>query len=435
MARWYVDSNAVGLNTGLSKADAAQSIQYLFNTIGIADGDEVWVAHNHNHAYATAANIQINPGAGVSVALYSVNFTGDVYTPGAYETTLNTSYDFVFNPTSDGDIRIVFAGITMESKDDWSINTDSTRVVFVDADPVGGSHFGTNILGQANSKNVIKGSTLRFVNYIISTTGGFWHFDNISAHASHTAVAALIEAYAGSNLIEIHNSDLTGILTSTGAILQDRVYGDNNHIIARGCKLPSSWKLTASGTIPNPNIIADIAHCDIGDGYYYFLYRYGGHGQAELDTAQYLNDTYDGTNGFSAQIDTDDKCDYFDPFIYPIGTIPGQDLTTAKTVDIELSGPSGLLDNDVWPIALIQDTTDQALLKEVSGRPANPLATGSALPSSSAVWNVTTATEYKLSLNLGAQTGISNSNVHVALCVAKKNVAALNAAMPVLRAT
>ena len=191
----------------------------------------------------------------------------------------------------------------------------------------------------------------------------------------------------GGNLLEIYNTDLTQFMGATSSLVANYSAGnDVAYVKVRNCKWPAG--ATPYGGSATPVACHfDLAGLDTGDNYAYFYEEDTSLGIAEYDGVQYLSDTYDGTTSFSTQIDTGSTADISAPFIRKLGTIPAQDLTTAKTVSVELAGSAGLLTTDVWLECVIQDTTDQALGVAISGEPADPEATGSALTTSTASGN------------------------------------------------
>lgn len=252
-----------------------------------------------------------------------------------------------------------------------------------------------------------------------------------------TADEDLFTGIGGSTDIHLKNTDLTQFILANGSLIQDamstsKVVQVNLH----HCKLPTGFSLfAASGTAGY--LEANITACDQTDGYHYFFHQTL-QGQAEEDTTQYLTTSdakYDGTNRFSVQVDTTARCNVGLPYKYHIASLAAIDLATAnQTVSIELTGPAGLTDVDVWIECVYNDDTDEALGAKADSRPAALFATGTALTSSSAVWQVTTDTEYSIDLDLGAFTNTDNTTLDIFVYVAKPSIT-VNFDMPTIAAT
>ena len=435
-ADWYVDSTAAGLNDGTSWTDAAQSFEYMAETLSPTLDDVFFVANDHAAVYASNLDISmLKPQRSLWV---SVDPADDSYTPGATETLNNTLFGIIHPGDHFG---CTFGGITFESTSAFSTANSLVNVRVILHESTVKS---ITIYGAANDGSVAKFNDCTWYGLsqasgrIFCGNGGHVHIDNMQAHASHTKVDSLFEGIGnGSAHFVCENTDLSALIVAGGDIAKLPLIGDDSFFLKlRRCKLPATWDLFSSTPVNNKNIYVDIAECDAGDGYGYFLYYDGVLGQVEQDTAQYLNDTYDGTTFFSAQFDTNaNTINVFNPLKYKLGTLPAQDLSSSKTVSIELSGPAGLTDADVYAVVVVSDNTDLALGKKYTSLPADPVSGTSALTSSSAVWNITTGTEYKIDVVIPALANATNSNVDVYLCVGKPSVAGLNAAMPTIANT
>ena len=236
----------------------------------------------------------------------------------------------------------------------------------------------------------------------------------------------LVNAVGSRGWLTFLNTDLTTFITANGDIIEDALNGDDFLMLKlHRCKLPSGMGIFASTKAGGVGYEVDITSCDVGDGYHYFFFE-NIWGQVEEDLTQFLTASdakYDGTVGFSAQIDTLALASQGEPFSYTIALFPAIDLATAnQTVSIELTGPAGLTDTDVWIECVISNDTDEAKGDVVSSRNADFMAAGTALTSSSAVWETTTDTEYSIDLDLGAFTNVDNTVVKVIIYVSKPSI-------------
>lgn len=436
MATYYIDSNASGANDGTSKTDAAESLGYLVNTVGGVSGENTfYFAHDHVAGYTANTDITL-PGG--QQDLISIDFSDDSYTPGADESVGNGSR-YYFSGTADAVSKIHVAGIIINPEDEFRLEGNGTRYYFKDCDPVGCEH---NFIIRNDGVEAFFDNC--DINYggggfrsIRAENGALAHFFNCRAEAGITAGDNLFAPGGnGGGRIICENMDLTGFIGSGDNLVQvSSSTEDYCEVTFKRCKLPASWNYVYTG---ESNFRFDISECDDADEYAYFFYLNSVYGQAEIDLTQYVDDgsvTYDGTNEFSVQIDTDSDATPYAPFKYKLATIPGVDLTTAQSVNVQLSGGSGLTDKDVWLEIEIQDATDQALGIIQSTQASDPEGSGTALSAGTATWANTTPTEYEIEHDIGAQTGVTNSNVTVYICVGKASEAALNVSMPTIADT
>ena len=89
MATYYVDSNATGLNSGSSWADAYTSI---LSIISLSGGDVVYVASNHaENNSSSLLTIDFNGGGSTAAQIISTNSTTGAYQAGALFNNTTTS--------------------------------------------------------------------------------------------------------------------------------------------------------------------------------------------------------------------------------------------------------------------------------------------------------------------------------------------------------
>ena len=440
MAIYYVDSNASGTNAGTSWANAAQDLQYLCATIvpTFADGDFIYIAHNHVAGYTAATSCAIQ---NVALTIVSVNSSTGVYQIGADESHASGTSNYEISGGADSENFVIFAGIKAFAGDDFATSFNGRCFVFVDCE-VGGNGGATSITLSQQAKHAFYNCAFKLggsVRKISLTAGATAYLNGCYAAAGHSKVDNLMNITQRNGTVEVYNCDLDSLINTNGALFENQQGDDGVNIRLGNCKVPSGFSIfdisTTTNAISDPTGSAGTA-----DQYYGSIREHTGLGMAEVDTTQHVVSgaaipTYDGANEFSIQVDTYAECSNFWPFRCKLAIIPAQDLTTAKTVSIELSGPASLTDSEVWIECVIQDTTDQALGAIQSSQNSDPLSAGTPLIAGSATWVTTTATEYKIEHDLGAQTGISNSNVEVYICVGKSSVAALNVSMPTIAAT
>ena len=303
-------------------------------------------------------------------------------------------------------------------------NTTSDAPTFASGSH-GCSHFKGgefNLTAAAGSGIALGGSTDVVFDGVINNTGA--------------ARAALVTGLGSTrNKLTLKNMDLGQFISANGYLIEDNLPALGSlQVDIHRCKLPTGFGVFAGTVADAIWFEVRITSSDQGDGYHYFFYQNPA-GEVEEDTVQYLSDTYDGVNEFSAKVSTTSLANKGHPFKYKIASIPAVDLASAnKTLSIELTGPAGLTDNDVWIEAVVNDDTDEAKGQVFDSRPTDLLSAGTALTSSAAVWAVTTNTEYLIDIDFGAFTNADNNTVEVYIYVSKPS-AVINFAMPTIANT
>ncbi len=425
----------------LVAANVYADLETCFANATIVDGDYILCSDAHDYD-ETLLNSEFGLSLiDITVNVISVSDTNaDAYSKGALESTGPSHADIYFRGAA---CRTNYRGMVFETNDNIHIQDLGMHVYFNDCDLIftNTSPADEIIFNADGQKFEMKDCSLKFgaSGQSFQITESHIYLDGVYGASGTVKILQLIECLnsSGGFHVEIINSDLDSIMaTDSDLFLGLNLNQEQFKIRIHNCKLPTGFTINNGVTIPNPHYDIEMSSCDQGDGYHYF-YHANKVGHAEEDTAQYLNATYDGTNGFSAQIDTEAECNDVKPYSFKIGTIPATDLSTAnQTVSIELVGPAGLTDSDVWIEVEAQDDTDQSLGVIVSTRNVTKIGAGNgtALTSSSEVWNVTTDTEYSISVDLGAYTNVDNTNVSVYAVVAKPSIT-VNFDMPTIAAT
>ena len=267
--------------------------------------------------------------------------------------------------------------------------------------------------------------------------GGSTHvlFDGVTNNTGAARAALVTGLGSTRNHLEMRNMDLGEFISINGDLIEDNLPATGSlKVDLHRCKLPSGFGLFAGTTADAIWFEVNMTACDQTDGYHYFFHQ-NPLGETEEDLVQYLNDTYDGVNEFSAKVSTTALASKGQPYKFKLASIPNVDLATAnKTLSVELSGPAGLTDSEVWIEAVVNDDTDEAQGQSFDSRPTDILSAGTALTSSSEVWAVTTNTEYSIDIDFGAFTNADNNTIEVYLYVAEPS-AVINFAMPTIANT
>jgi len=393
------------------------------------DGDFIYCSSAHNTAHTTAQTLTIPHG----VSVVSVDDTAlDSYLAGAREVVDNggSTLDISVNVTAGG--TSAHHGMTYGAEDRMTMGSnDSVTVKYYNCTfevfglataplfsliSTGGSHYFQDCVWNwdvdvsAGMFNVGNGGNLTFIN----------------ASATGTAQTGnLITVATDGVRVNIHSTDLTGFMAANCELVWRKLVGTGMiDMNLTGCLLPTGFDFfkTAPTTIGAWKF--SMSECGTADEYYSYTEEETFNVVIE-DLTQYLTATYDGSVGFSTKVTTGAYTSLLNPYRHEIATLPARDLSGAggETYEMEIvSADSGLTDTDVWIEVEYQDNTNQALTVVESSRNADPIAAGTALTSSSAVWNVTTNTEYKISQAVTQKAAVANSNVRVYLVVSKPSI-------------
>lgn len=381
-------------------------------------GDYFMCSHLHNKAHG--ATHTITPNGVIIVSVDDANC--DQYLAGAKETATvpGTSADYLINQSS---LDLTIKGMTFEADDRIQFQGDSQRVYLEDCTLHLISASSSSELYFINDGHwaIFKNCELNFSNgsdTVQANNGPFVRFDGVTSTGTKIANFYVLLG-SGITRLECINTDLDSLmstnanLVSSGATIDDGLF-----VKLRRCKLPSGMNAYNTSGWGLQNFEFDFAECDQGDGYHYFYFE-DFRGSAEEDTTTYLTATYDGTNGFSAQLDSGSRAYTTQPFRYKLATLPAQDLTSNKTYEVEFTCDNALTDNDFWIEVERPDATDNALGVIQSSQNADPLATGTTHTTSSATWTSGLTNKYKDSLTVSGMTGVDNANVTIYVCVGK----------------
>ena len=214
------------------------------------------------------------------------------------------------------------------------------------------------------------------------------------------------------------NMDMTKFGSTLGLVLSTDSGDGHLGLLVENCHLATGTVLILNANDYNH----DLVFSGSGEADEYFNYeRLKENKTVIIDTATYLNATYDGgTTGFSMKLSTHTFTDQFQPLRYRLGILSDIDLSTAQTVTVEITSDAGLTDNDVWIEITIQDNTDQALGVTQTTQNADIMATGTGLTTAgTGTWTVGDTEDYIITKDLGAQSNVLNGNVEVWICVGK----------------
>lgn len=404
-------------------------------TTGVASGDIIMVSDAHSHTYTVATTLAIPSGAAV-VSVSDTNL--DQYSRGAAETVDSGGSALDLNVSSDVDgALIMWRGVDLAAEDRVIAARVGLKCVFDDCSY---HAINTGAIKGISLQNdgawfIFRNSTINFsgTGHVITlATNGRIELDNCTG--ADTGVNNLMDLSGnGRATFKIINTDLSALMAASGNLVQANSSADDGITgeLCR-CKLPTGFTAISSPAIKGYEI--NITECDTGDGYHYFYYSTA-EGTAEEDTTTYLNATYDGTNGFSAQLTSTADASPFNPLRYKLATIPAQDLTTAQTVTVECTSDASLADNDLWIEIVHNNNTDEALGDLITTQNADPLAAGTPLTTTgTGTWTSGDTEDYIITKDIGTLSNVDNGTVEVYVCVGAPGIVA-NFDLPTIAAT
>lgn len=272
------------------------------------------------------------------------------------------------------------------------------------------------------------------------TQDGTIFMDNVNCYVNGTNVAlssnsnviiwtgGSIQAVAGtppglSFGVETGTVQLNGIDLSNCSYAIAATGAESGLILkAVRCKLPSNIGPPSFDTTDGTRF--EFYNSGTADNYYNFdISTYAG--EISLDTSQYLDATYNGSTGYSVLMDSNANSTKRLPLYYNLCEIPSIDLTTSKTITVEISqvgsgsAPTALQNDEFWVAVESTDGTDLALAEYFKSTETMVFESPSDLTSSSETWNVTTdVTNQKVSVVLDAVTGASDVPLRVLVYLA-----------------
>lgn len=425
MTEIWVDNQASGLNNGSSYVNAYTSISSSLSAVA---GDMIFVLHTHTENFLVDTILDyVNATIANKIHLVSVDSAGAYIQSTINNFTTNSSgedLELEGYCTSDG-INYAPQGNLKIDREGWTISD---------------SKISCGTLGL--NRVIALTSTL-------STSNGDW-FKNITISPNHIgSILDMASVYprfmlAGgsidapmSNFIElpaaarggvvtINNFDLSNVTTNIfSGNLKDEIA-----ITISRCKI-ASGVLLLSGTVENEFCSFIARSVDIGDGFHFFQEMYY-RGDIIEETSIYrsLGSTYDGVNGFSAELLSNTRVDFFNPLKFELTNtyVVVTNYIADITFKVHLARNNGTLlkDTDFWIEIEHADGADNALGVLADTKPL-PLAVGVNLTDETSGWAGLTGVEgtdhqvmsVSKTVNIGSlageiATGVVRVNVYLA---------------------
>lgn len=413
-----------GAFSAMTASDTYASLSdvLLYNTM--ATGDVIRYAHDHSVVYGIDKTWAFLAG----VSNESVdNLACDEYKIGANEAvdTISSNLDLAIT----GAIGAVlsFHGMTIQSGKDIVFTTGEATYFFNDCE-IFAYNTGTSIALTAGD-----GQRLRLNNTILNTYGsviltisrgnmlecnGLTWNDTSSSTLPKFSMGGL-----GGSYFSFINTIFNFTATLTSLFYSAAPGADNISIVMRRCFLPNFTSVMPVTTLINYNI--DMYSSGVGNKYYNeYNERYNG--SSDIDDVVYLTAKYDGTNYVSRQINTNSNCSGVSPLKVKIYSNPAIDLTSAKTIKINiLTDVTTLTDADIWPEAVYNDNTN--LAKPVVNSGMVDFLSGTNLTTNTEAWTETLTTPIKQEIEITVPTGLTNvSNgtldIFIVVAIANKDI-------------
>lgn len=440
MAFFYVKSG-FGTNTGaatsttertgafssMTASDTYNNVDVALNNNTMSAGDVIRCSSAHNYQLS-GTNITWTMQDGVIIE--SVNDANcDQYLAGASEATgtVTNQTNVIFTITNAAQGYASILGMTMISSHFINHNGNNVTHHFNDCTIKTLIRGNSGRLYQASGNgttcvytdcsmewDTVTGQPL----FQAGDLGGTMIFDGCTFTGEITNIGQLFYCNAGygSGTFIIRNCDLSPITNAafTTAMFRCNLSG-HLHVEFHNNKLPTgTYELFSS----NVNWSGSLSGNDTADDWWEFeSFGDAASGQAEIDITTYNNEnvkTYDGTNEFSIQCDTNAEASVASPFVFKLlETGNDIDLATAKTITVMVNGASGLKTNEVFLRIAYTDATDNALMNIISSLPADKLDNSTGLTTTGADTWASGTTAYLISVNIPAQTGVTKGKIVV----------------------
>jgi len=413
---FFVDSNGT-YTDGLSFAGAFADLDIAFGTA--AAGETIYVAHNHAASYGdTGLTYNNNGTVAEPINVICVNST-----TGSLATTATESAGTTITST-EFENSVYCYGVTF-SQGYFKFETDCHWVF-----EKGG------LIGNYNNAIYVArlyydDSNVELIDFDFKFPGTLGsirmyagnHFKWVGGQVNATTPPDYLFQTSGSSgsVIEVRDVDLSAVGEAIFETLSTSISLGLVRAKLIGCKLPSGKPvLQSSSFVLDHEVI--VHSCDTGDGYWYFEETYL-EGQIKQSTAYYLNATYDGSAGFSAQmVSNTNALDHVRPLRFKLCEVYAD---ANPTLTVELTG--AVLQNDEFWIEIEYPDADDKALRNIDdtsrvtygwsggngpGTPAN-------LETSSETWSTTDLTEQYIEETIsGGAAGIHT----VWACLAKPEI-------------
>lgn len=413
---YYVRSGAGGAGTGADWTNAFTTLVAAF--AAMVAGDTAYVAHDHAETQASAMTLT-SPGTAASpckvicgstagsVPPVSADLatTGTISTTGANALTFGAGYTYYYGLAFSAGSGVVNSGLVISGAGLHYFKSCKTAKLGTNA-AVAAITVGA-VTPSAYFEVIFDNTTVQFgsTGDRIAVRGKFKWINTPSAIAGATFPAFLFgTSNALATVALIEGVDLSA-LTSNGLVA---VADAGNSFVFKHCKLGSGFVVSGTQTLPGGGNVKIIA-CDSGDTNYKTEMHASYLGvQTTETTIVHSGGASDATTPVSWKIVTTANPERHMPFeCLPIA-IWNETTGSAITVTLEGVWDAGAVPNsdDIWINVEYLGTSGFPLGNFASSAPADVLAAGTALASSSVTWTTTglaTPVKFKMSVTITPQ--------------------------------
>lgn len=391
----YVDSSAVGANNGTTKADAYTSLKTAINNYAYTQ--EILVSHTHSQNITATDTWSITTqDRSKRLIAKSINFSTDVYTPGATILLNTAAVNFVLNFTG------VLCGIKIHHTAGANLFYTATgqSIIYYDC-PLGGTA-SSSVLQPSGSP--AEGDFVNCDFTIFNTAFSPASTTKITGGSFSGTAATTRLFFFNSNLntsLVVNDCDFSGLIMPVNSNFVENNNWQTTVSLAyfSGCKMPANWipsKKVDNGFLPTSTMYVGCENGTLESTSSFYSYQ--ATGDVVYSTGVYRDtgykDTLSGNSSVSHAMSPYSRCGIYDPLEGMTVVIP-QTTTGTITITMEIAHnfSSSLKDTDFGLEISYYNTAGSPQRKTewtmptVGGAYRDPSAAGTALTTSTETWS------------------------------------------------
>jgi len=408
---YYVDSNATGSNDGTSKTNAWTS--WWTNNPTLAAGEIVYYAHNHEEGNVAAAKTLTGPTAGEPAYLYSINFSTDVYTPGAQLKTTGGAYQLLVTNAVNAYGIVFESGATTTSAMSLTGGASDKEPQHIDCTYKTGSS-GTVVVTQMrrliNPTRDLTNDSSGASNAVWRIATGYRQLEIIGG----SVINATNRTGSTAKYLQNSEDDAIGQIVISGHDLSalpsaceilDAGAASSGNISFNNCKLPSTY--TVPSTAIAGSMHFEFWQCQNGENDRLGMDIYELCGTIKDSITAGASTVYlTGTNGavvddgngstqaFSWVMASSAYC-FKDKPLYSPWIYLWNDTTGTRNFDLYVGAGETLDDKEVWAECEYLGTTGSEQFSLATTK-AGPVTAAATITTTGGTWNATVTEEYYL---------------------------------------
>lgn len=418
MADYFCDeSKTGGLNSGSDWTNAFLDIKTACDTVTSDKANNFYVAHNHNKDYA----LGITFGTNGSFYSCTQDITPVEYQAGASESADTSGSDLSFLSTNG---FTSFDGVSIGAADIIKLCIGTGQVVKFSNSKIfvsgafAGETFSFKVDGTRTIFDNIELNFLNIGQYVY--VGGGSRLELNGCFSTGVPVTKLFSVGAGNGgaSIALNNTDLTGLISTSGYLLTGLALtsSDNVKIKLYKCKLPNWISWTDSVSYAFFGWEVDMKSCtnpatQDDDTYYYYEYH-NAFGDVFCDASNYLT-TLDNGLHYSTLFSSSSLTKPGSPLRYKIAEIPAAKLTADTTYKINFTSDTALTDTEFWLDIVYPDNNALALGVRDDNRNAAILSAGTAHTTNVESWTGGGTVKMQDEILITGMANVSDGNVEI----------------------